>query len=165
MQTRSKSGISKPVALAPAPEPPKPKAKKPTPAKPKTVRFSDAHQSRDSHRQQGARSRRQRSPSPRRDYMHVQAPLYGMPNVGHGYGLGFLPPMYGYPPYGYSPMGMSPMFPAPSVDRQQFRYGLTKRSRHESTESEDEPVNVVPAKRNRSKSSEFFVSVQIELIH
>lgn len=88
VNTRSKSGISKPVALAPASEPPKPKAKKPTPAKPKTVRFSDGHQSRDSHRQQGALNRRRRSPSPRRDY--VQAPPYGMPNVGHGHGYGLV---------------------------------------------------------------------------
>lgn len=164
MNTRSKSGISKPVAPAPASEPPKPKAKKPTPAKPKakkptpekpkTVRFSDGHQSRDSHRQQGASRRRRRSPSPRHDY--VQAPPYGMPNVGHGYGLGFYPPPYGYPPYGYSSMGMPPMFSAPIVDRQQFQYGSIKRSRHESTDSEDDSDDVVPVKCNPSKSGECF---------
>lgn len=155
VNTRSKSGIRKPVSVsAPAPETPKPTAKKPKAAKPKTVRFSDGHQPRVSHRAQGAHSHRHRSPSPHRVY--VQASPYGMSNVGHGYGPGYFPPPYGYPSYGYSAMGMSPMSPAPIVDPQQFRYGSTKRSRYDSTD--DEVVEVLPAKRNRLKSSEYLFS-------
>lgn len=143
VNTRSKTGARKPIAIPVAsPEPPKKKA-----VKPKTVRFSPGHQSRSSHREQRAYSRR--SPSPRRDY--VPAAPFGLPNVSPGYGLGYMP-QYGYPPFGY-PMGMPPMF-APMVDPQHFGYGSSKRSRHESTDSDDEQVIVMPAKRDRSKSSE-----------